>query len=242
MGPLASEPVLALLKAFQTDGLEVGIAADRKVVTDLLVAVCQERAQRNRKCAVQWVLGDLLRRVKQEKVQIPGRVVKGVVAALVKAGALIHPDGEPIRAGTATFVAPADAEALRERLDAFLREVLASHDVPFDAPGVEEFLRGPAAPAPATPVPVVAEAEAEAPAAPAAPRERRGRGRRASDKGEAAAAEPVEAASADARADDVAVEDAAEDGSSSEAPAARRRSRRGGRRGRRGAGEPAAES
>jgi hypothetical protein len=259
-GPLAGDAALALLKILQNDGLEVGIAADRRVVTDLLVSVCQERARRNRKCAVQWVLGDLLRRVKQEKVQVPSRVVKGIVGALVKSGALMHPDGEPIRAGTATFVPPNDADGLRARLEAFLRETLASHGVATNAPGIDEIVRGadngagrngatrPSS-APAAPPTEPAATLVDAPAAavdepvstePAARARRGGRGRRKSDAPtapDATSDAPAAAAALPAEPDPAAVDEDVAEGDADTAEPARRRSRRGGRRGRTPAGE-----
>ncbi len=121
-----SGPAATCMQALQADGWDIGTATDRRVVTGLLVGVCQERARRNRKCAVQWVLGDLLRRVKQEKVHIPARVVKGIVNGIAKSGALVHADGEPVRSGSAVFAPPEDADVLRQKLEAAAMEVLVA--------------------------------------------------------------------------------------------------------------------
>ena len=136
-----SGPAATCMQALQAEGWDIGTATDRRVVTTLLVGVCQERARRNRKCAVQWVLGDLLRRVKQEKVHIPARVVKGIVNGIVKAGALVHADGDPVRSGTATFAPPEDADALRLKVESAAMEVLVARGLT-DATALAEIFGG----------------------------------------------------------------------------------------------------
>lgn len=136
-----SGPAATCMQALQADGWDIGTATDRRVVTTLLVGVCQERARRNRKCAVQWVLGDLLRRVKQEKVHIPARVVKGIVNGVVKSGALVHADGDPVRSGSATFAPPEDADALRQTLEGAAMEVLVARGLT-DATALAEIFGG----------------------------------------------------------------------------------------------------
>ncbi len=229
-GPIASEPALELLRNLQADGVEVGVASDRRIVTELFVSVCQERARRNRKCAVQWVLGDLLRRVRTEKVQVPPRVVKGVINALTRSGALVHADGEPIRAGTAAFQPPDSAEALRVRLKQWIREALVARGVAMDAPGVEELLEGARRPngeAASADEPVAQGAAPDASSRPAA---------EAEDAPKPAPKRRPRAPKADpaAPSTDAALTEPADAGDAeTEEEAEKRRNRRGGRRGRR---------
>ncbi|MFN7142234.1 MAG: NYN domain-containing protein, partial [Myxococcota bacterium] len=99
-------------------GLEIGEPRERRIVVEQFVSVCGERARRNRTCAVQFVLGDLLRRVKQEAPDIAPRTVKAVTHALRRAGLLIHPNGDAALSQTAPFVAPESAPQLLDELHA----------------------------------------------------------------------------------------------------------------------------
>ncbi len=193
--PKMSAGAMSLMEALQTEGWDIGTPADRRAVPQLLVDVCQERQKRGRTCAVQFVLGDVQRRVRQQKVHIPGRVVKGIVNGLVKAGALLHADGEPIRNVSAPFVAPSDAEALRHKLQDVVREVLRAKGFTDDG-AIAELLNGGAVEA----VPVAAAPGAAPRNAPPAERpardedgggRRRGRGRRRGDGEAVAATEPT---------------------------------------------------
>ncbi|MEN9786994.1 MAG: hypothetical protein RLZZ299_2258 [Pseudomonadota bacterium] len=229
-----SEGGMTLLQALQAEGWDVGTAADRALILDLLVGVCQERVRRNRKCAVQWVLGDLLRRVKQEKVHVPARVVRGIVQGLGRAGALMHPDGEAVRSTSATFEAPDDAAPLAARLDAALLDVLRAKSLTGDSAALAEFFGAPGTPAA---VPAAPQADgtdddgAPEGAEPARSGRRRGRrgGRRASDRaaatGQDEAPADMDAASepAHAPADAPAPATGGQDADPGEAPARRRR-------------------
>jgi len=184
-GPEAQK-VAALLAE---DGLEVGTGADRALIVGEFVAACAERARRNRKCAVEYLAGDVVRRIKQARVSMPSRVIRGVANALGRTGLLVHPDGEPVRTPTAAFVPPTDPAPLLAALDELIAESLAARGLTGSTPGVAEVLgtatrpprgEGPRADAPeaeAAPTVEAAPAEAE-PEAGDAPRKRRRRRRR----------------------------------------------------------------
>ncbi|MDP2313856.1 MAG: NYN domain-containing protein, partial [Pseudomonadota bacterium] len=122
-------------------GLEIGEPRERRIIIEQFVATCAERARRNRTCAIQFVLGDLLRRCKQEAPDVPPRTVKAVAHALLRAGLLIHPNGEPARATTAPFVAPESATQLVDDLHAAgLRALVARGENPDDAVLTELFV------------------------------------------------------------------------------------------------------
>ncbi|MDP2305521.1 MAG: NYN domain-containing protein [Pseudomonadota bacterium] len=122
-------------------GLEIGEPRERRIIIEQFVATCAERARRNRTCAIQFVLGDLLRRCKQEAPDIAPRTVKAVAHALLRAGLLIHPNGEAARATTAAFIAPESATQLVDDLHAAgLRALVARGENPDDAVLTELFV------------------------------------------------------------------------------------------------------
>jgi uncharacterized protein (TIGR00288 family) len=111
-----------LYELLADEGLDIGESAARRAAAEALVEACAERTAKNRKCAVQYLLGDLGRR------GLPGgaRGLKGFMAALVRAGALRHPDGDPVRAPTAPFVPPESADGLLLSLAHAALDVLAA--------------------------------------------------------------------------------------------------------------------
>ena len=139
-------------------GLEIGEPRERRIVVEQFVATCAERARRNRSCAIQFVLGDILRRTKQEAPDIAPRTVKAVTHALLRAGLLIHPNGEAARATTAPFIAPESAAQLLDELHAAgLRALVARGENPDDTVLTELFM-GTEGDGSAEREPVVAEA------------------------------------------------------------------------------------
>ena len=131
-----------LLGRLAESGLEFGDPAERRVVVEQFVATCGERASRNRTCAVQFVLGDLLRRVKAEAPSIPPRTVKAVVHGLRRVGALKNASGSPVTSSTAPFVAPTDAAALLQVLHAAGLKLLEERGEHPDPEVIAELLGG----------------------------------------------------------------------------------------------------
>lgn len=240
--PGVSEAGRAGLETLAEVGLELGTAADRAMIIDALVSAAAERSARSRSCSLNAVTGDVLRRCRTDRVSIPSRVVRGVLAALLKAGALIHPDGSPIRSPAATFTVPEPA-VLHRALRAHALAVLgaAGRSLPAEAE-LELFGPEPAAEAPSgsPPAPATGEAPAEEAPAPGS-RSRRGRGRRQAASGEMVEPPATPDAPAPSPPDAPAPEAPASVGEApAEAPAAgeaggtspRKRRSRGGRRGR----------
>lgn len=181
-------------------GLEIGEPRERRIIVEQFVGVCAERAKRNRTCAVQFVLGDLLRRCRQEAADIPPRTVKAVTHALRRAGLLLTTRGEPALATTAPFVAPESAAQLLDDLHAAgLRALEARGENPDDAVLTELFVGNDVLAAPEPDAPA-AEGEEADDAHGDGPREGRegrrrrrrggrGRGRREGDRESDAVAE-----------------------------------------------------
>lgn len=119
-------------------GCDIGTLADRGWVTDQFVAACQERARRGRTCAVEYLIGDLLRRARNERTSIPPRIVKGILNGLLRAGAFRTPEGDLVRTTTTPFQTPDSAEPLRSRLTAYARGVLAEAGDTLDAATVSD--------------------------------------------------------------------------------------------------------
>lgn len=102
-----------LLERLAENGFDIGSSDARRRIAEALVGLSNERAEKNRKCAVQFVQGDIIRR----GVGVPPRRVRAVCNAFLRAGALMHKDGTPVRSPTAPFVPPEDADTLLEALD-----------------------------------------------------------------------------------------------------------------------------
>ena len=119
-------------------GCDFGTLTDRTWVTEQFVAACQERGRRGRTCAVEYLIGDLLRRARTDRTAIPPRVVKGVLNTLLRAGSFRGPDGETARTSTAPFQPPESAELLRQRLTVHARALLAEAGDTLDATTVFE--------------------------------------------------------------------------------------------------------
>lgn len=227
----------ALLARLTELGTDIGTYADRQWVTEQFVAACQERARRGRTCAVEYLIGDLLRRVRNERTAIPARVVKGILNTLLRGGAFEGDDGETARTPTAPFVPPESADALRNMLTVFGRAALAEAGDVVDAQAMADVFGGPAEARTAEPARVVEPARTEAPRAldvpadDAAPAE--GSGRRRRRRRRKGAGPVAEETAEDAAEDEVAeVVEAAPEAPAApvapaEAPASRSRGGRG---------------
>jgi len=128
-------------------GCDIGTLADRGWVTDQFVAACQERARRGRTCAVEYLIGDLLRRARNERTSIPPRVVKGILNSLLRSGAFRSPEGDLVRTATTPFQTPESADGLRSRLTAHARAVLAEAGDTLDAATLGDVFGSATAPA-----------------------------------------------------------------------------------------------
>lgn len=244
--PGASEGARAALDALSEAGADIGTLADREVVAQALVGAMAERSDKGRGCSLNAVTGDVLRRLRNVQPQIPTRVIRGALAAWLRAGALIHPDGTPVRSPAATF-RPPELPTLRAAVAAYARGVLAEAGTPLD-PAVDRELFGdmprvePRRAEATEPPPAEAAAVEPAPEAEdGGPRKRSRRGGRRGrrDGGAEAAGEAPEAGEGGSEAagapatDDAARPEAetagepAAEGGDAARPARRRRSRRG---------------
>ncbi len=149
-------------------GLDIGTLADRAWVTDQFVAACQERARRGRTCAVEYLIGDLLRRARNERTSIPPRVVKGILNNLLRSGAFRTPEGEAVKTATTPFQTPDSPELLRQRLVANARGALAEAGDVLDSATVREVFGEPGAQPTAAPQAAPPDVAAREPARPAA--------------------------------------------------------------------------
>lgn len=189
--PPPSADAQKIAQILADEGLELGTVADRTLILGEFVAACAERAQRNRKCAVEYVTGDLIRRIKQSRVSIPTRVVRGVVSGLARAGSLLHPDGEPVRTPTAQFVPPTNAAQLGADLDGLVAAALRAKGVGPDTAGVAEVLSDASLLSGGGPLPV--RVDAAAPEGPPPETRTDGPKRRRRRPADPAATEPAEA-------------------------------------------------
>lgn len=220
-------PAGEALDVLRAEGIDIGTAVDRRNVLSHFEVACAERAARGRRIAVQYLHEDLV------QAGLDGELVRGVLIALARIGALLHADGEPIRGPTSPITAPAPADELNALLEERALEILGERGVKLPADALE-LLFGQGECEVITPRPVE-EGEVEAPRAEPEGgeadengdrrrRRRGGRGRsRAREEEGAEAGEPVaavEPAPVEAPSEVVAAEPEAE------APARKRRAPR----------------
>lgn len=192
-------PGAAALDLLRNEGFDIGTAEERNRILDAFAAACTERNARGRRLAVQYLQGDLVQQ------GLDADRVRGVLMALVRIGALLHPDGDPVRGPTAPIQAPASSAELGALLEERALEILGERRIKLDFPARVAIFGDPGAPERRTDGPVATgddegawdpaaeEAESRAVAAPAteaaeapavqeagaeAPRRRRSRGGR----------------------------------------------------------------
>ena len=240
-------PGQAALALLRNEGFDIGMAEERNRILDAFSAACTERNSHGRRLAVQYLQGDLV------QIGLGAERVRGVLMALVRIGALLHPDGDPVRGPTAPIQTPASAEELGALLEERALEMLGERAIKLDFPARLAIFGDPGAERRSDPTP---KDEGEAPSdeeaaplaldpLPPAPevapdparrrRSRSGSSRRTAAPGEAT---PASAATDEAPTESdtpelaaPAAEDARPDAPPGEDGAARVRSRRGGRRG-----------
>jgi uncharacterized protein (TIGR00288 family) len=124
----AAGNALALLQA---EGLDIGTAAERRRVLAHFEACCTERATRGRRIAVQYLQGDLV------QAGLDADIVRGVLIALARIGALRHADGDPIRGPTSPITDPPTADELNALLEERALELLGERGVKLPAEDLE---------------------------------------------------------------------------------------------------------
>ncbi|GDX80197.1 hypothetical protein LBMAG42_20080 [Deltaproteobacteria bacterium] len=222
-------PGAAALDVLRNEGFDIGTSEERNRILDAFAAACTERNARGRRLAVQYLQGDLVQQ------GLDAERVRGVLMALVRLGALLHPDGDPVRGPTAPMQVPASAAELGALLEERALELLGERRIKLDFPARVAIFGDPGAPERRTDAPSAGAAdegawspadeertesgatpatETEAPAsevAAEAPRRRRsrgGRGRRGGAASDEEANEPAageENAAAEAGIEDSAV-------------------------------------
>ncbi len=113
------------------EGIDIGTAVDRRRVLAHFQAACNDRAERGRRICVQYLKEDLV------QAGLDGEIVRGVLIALARIGALLHADGEPIRGPTSPITAPAPAEELNALLEERALEILGERGVKLPADALE---------------------------------------------------------------------------------------------------------
>lgn len=230
-------PAGEALDILRAEGIDIGIAVDRRRVLSHFEAACAERAARGRRIAVQYLHEDLV------QAGLETELVRGVLIALARIGALLHADGEPIRGPTSPITSPAPADELNALLEERALEILGERGVKLPADALE-LLFGQGECEVITPRPVEADEVPPPRAEPAADddsgerrrrRGGRGRGRRGDEEGreeaggDEAPAEPVVEAAPEPVAEaapEAAPADDAADAPAAKAPARRRAPRK----------------
>ena len=91
----------------------------RMSVLEAVEASVTERVKRKRKIVSAFVVEDVKKALRTTHPQLPIRAIRGVMRALLRAGLLIHRDGNPIRSASGPFTLTKDADALNTSLAGF---------------------------------------------------------------------------------------------------------------------------
>lgn len=83
-----------------------------------------ERKKRRRRITVPFVQDDVKKRLGKSHPELPGRAIRAVFDALLKAGLLVHKDGQAIRSPSAAFGFDKDAEKLNAALTPMYLSIL----------------------------------------------------------------------------------------------------------------------
>jgi hypothetical protein len=121
--PRLPRPVAEALDVLAADGLDIGLSVDRAPILDAFVRACAQRLANSRRLAVQYLQGDLVQEGHDAER------VRGILGTLGRIGALLHPDGEPVRTPTAPIQAPASADELNELLEERALELLGQRRI-----------------------------------------------------------------------------------------------------------------
>ena len=135
---------LELYEALRESGLEPLTPSLRQTICRAVVEDVENRNRRNRRSTVQWVVQDVVKQLRNDEPLLAPRHVRSVFRALQNSGAVLHPDGEPIRSPVAPFVLKGDSESLESALEAeYVRCLQESGvDVQAEAGEVSQLITG----------------------------------------------------------------------------------------------------
>ena len=92
-------------------------------------------SERNkRRINVQFVQEDVRRKMRKSNPEVPGKAIRSVFNALMRAGVLLHRDGSPVRTGSAPFTMSKDATELNHALADIYLDAL--HHAEIEMPAV----------------------------------------------------------------------------------------------------------
>jgi len=115
----------------------------RMSVLEAVEASVTERVKRKRKIISAFVVEDVKKALRTTHPELPLRAVRGIMRALLRAGLLIHRDGNAIRSASGPFILTKNAEALNTSLAGFYLSVLKAEGADVsDAGLLSELLLG----------------------------------------------------------------------------------------------------
>lgn len=122
-------PATGVAAVMEEEGFELGGLEARQRLLELFVDVAAERAGKGKKCTTSYVVGELLRLRRSERLPLIPREVKGIMRAVQASGVLLDAHGHPAYKANAPYEAPTDPRALHAALAGLVRRVLSAHDV-----------------------------------------------------------------------------------------------------------------
>jgi len=94
-------------------------APTRLAVLEAIQTAVQERDKRKRRITIPFIRDDVKRKLRTTHPDLPGRLIRGILNALMDSGQLMHRDGHPIRSPSANFGIQKNAEELNLSLVSF---------------------------------------------------------------------------------------------------------------------------
>ena len=115
----------------------------RHVLVHELVDHVQERAARKKRNTLFYLYGDMNRRCRKTDPVVPAEIVKSIIDALHASGAILHPDGNPVRSPKANFVLQHEADEILSKLrEHYLQTLLNAGEKLTDSTVLSELLWG----------------------------------------------------------------------------------------------------
>ena len=94
-------------------------APTRLAILEAIQTAVQERNKRKRRTTIPFIRDDVKRKLRTTHPDLPGRLIRGILNALMDSGQLLHHDGHPIRSPSANFGIQKNAEELNISLVSF---------------------------------------------------------------------------------------------------------------------------
>lgn len=135
LDPSLPDGATPYVQVLNQEGINPLSAATRAAILEGVVDSINSRKERKRRINVQFVQEDVRRKVRKSNPEVPGKAIRSIFNALMRAGVLLHRDGSPVRTGSAPFTMSKDAAELNDALADIYLDAL--HHAELDMPKLD---------------------------------------------------------------------------------------------------------